>query len=89
MYTGKAGGISNKQCGEEWLRRLVLALGILFVSPFCYQRQTKALKYTSFMSIASVLILSVIIAMKTLLHFDSGHSIFFYDENGVNRTFWM
>ena len=41
------------------------------------------------MSIASVLILSVIIAMKTLLHFDSGHSIFYYDENGVNRTFWM
>eukprot|EP01084_Bolivina_argentea_P200163 342317_1 len=83
------GGISTVTCGSEWLRRIVIACGICSVAPFCYMRQIKALKYTSFISIASVTILAGIIALKTILHFDERHEIFYINSHGVNKSFWI
>ncbi len=67
----------------------MIAVGILSVAPFCYQRNIKALRYTSALSVTSVLMLAAIIALKTLLHFGSAHSIYYVDADGVKRSYWM
>ena len=66
----------DAQNGTESLRRLVIAASISSVSPFCYMRTIGALKYTSIVSIASVSILTAIIAVHTMQHFDSEHTIY-------------
>eukprot|EP01084_Bolivina_argentea_P200164 342318_1 len=81
--------ISPTECSSEWLRRLIIAVGIFCVVPFCYMRQIKALKYTSIISITSVIILSAIIAIKTATHFDKPHDIYYINQHGLKETYAM
>ena len=72
----------------ESLRRLIIAISIICVSPFCYMRQIGALKYTSIISITSVIILTIIITSKTLINFNSEHMIYYID-NGESHSFMI
>eukprot|EP00484_Ammonia_sp_Unknown_P006912 CAMPEP_0197074976 /NCGR_PEP_ID=MMETSP1384-20130603/211379_1 /TAXON_ID=29189 /ORGANISM="Ammonia sp." /LENGTH=694 /DNA_ID=CAMNT_0042513819 /DNA_START=94 /DNA_END=2178 /DNA_ORIENTATION=- len=83
------GSLSDGECSSEWLRRVVIAGGILCVAPFCYMRQIKALKYTSIMSIASVIMLAVIIAAKSASNFGKEHIIYFLNDQGYKEEYRM
>ena len=71
----------------ESLRRIIIAIAILCVSPFCYMRQIGALKYTSIISITSVVILTIIITIKTIIHFNEEHTIYYINDEGDSASF--
>ncbi len=81
------GTLSDSECSSEWLRRVVIALSILCVAPFCYMRQIKALQYASLISVASVMILAVIIALKTAEKFEETHQIYYINNAGLKETY--
>eukprot|EP01083_Nonionella_stella_P008021 23083_1 len=64
------------------LREIIIAVAILCVSPFCYMRKIGALKYTSVISMTSITILTGIITVKTIQHFNEDHTIYFVNDQG-------
>ena len=83
------GNIDDNTCSNLWLRRVVITICILLVSPFCYMTQVTALKYTSIVSILSVTVLSGIITSYTIKHLLEDHTIYFIDADGNSQDYIM
>eukprot|EP01084_Bolivina_argentea_P106189 190092_1 len=71
----------------ESLRRIIITISILCVSPFCFMREIRGLKYTSIISMTSVTILTIIITIHTIQHFNIAHNIYYIDNNGHSQSF--
>ena len=64
-----------------------MSVCIVLVSPLCYMRQTNASKYTSMISITSVIILTIIITMHTIQIFARReYKIYYIDNNGYSQS---
>lgn len=76
--------INTDNCGRESLRRYVIIICIFCISPFCYMRNIRALKYTSVLSMISICILACIITYTTLIHISDNHHTIYYMDNQSN-----